>query len=154
MRRFTSVSVHTAHFGQHTEITLQDTPNREYDLSLFVENVESELQKRDNHTWVPSQRPYVSYFPNSSTHWWICVYRGVSPTSQIRAEVRMKTGHSVWAKYRDASEVIDLHELFSDYWSSDKHEFTVQSQSLSPSCTHRSDREGQRVLSLENIVSF
>ena len=58
----------------------------------------------------------------------MCVDRDVSPTSQIRAEVRMKSGHSVWAKYREASEVIDLDELFSKYWSSNNREFTVMSQ--------------------------
>ncbi len=81
----------------------------------------------------------------------MCVYREVSPTSQIRAEVfsffffcawtevlriraevRMKNGHSVWAKYREASEVIDLHELFSDYWTSNNDKFTVLSQSFLP----------------------
>ena len=55
------------------------------------------------------------------------MYRDVSPTSQIRVEVRMKSGHSVWAKYREGSEVIELDGLFSDYWSSDNHEFTVLS---------------------------
>ena len=69
----------------------------------------------------------------------MCVYRDVSPTSLIRAEVRMKSGHSVWAKYRDASEVIELDELFRDYWSSNNHEFTVLSQSFSPTSGHRSD---------------
>ena len=69
------------------------------------------------------------------------MYRGVSPTSQIRAEVRMKSGHSIWAKYREASEVIDLQGLFSDYWSSIKHEFAVLSQSLPPTGPFRSDGE-------------
>ncbi len=55
--------------------------------------------------------------------------RDVSPTSQIRAEVRMKSGHSFWAKHQEASEIIELHGLFNDYWSSDDHEFTVLSQS-------------------------
>ena len=82
------------------------------------------------------------------------MYRGVSPTSQIRAEVRMKSGHSIWAKYREAGEVIDLQGLFSDYWSSNKHEFTVLSQSLSPTGLRRSDCEEQRPLSLENIVGL
>ncbi len=45
----------------------------------------------------------------------------------------MKSGHSVWAKYREASEFIDLNGLFSDYWSSNNHEFTVMSQLSSPS---------------------
>jgi len=44
----------------------------------------------------------------------------------------MKSGHSIWAKYREASEIIDLHGLFDNYWTSDGHEFTVLSQSLSP----------------------
>ena len=56
-----------------------------------------------------------------------CVYRDVSPTSQIRAEVRMKSDHSVFAKYREAGEVIDLDGLFSDYWRSNNLEFTVLS---------------------------
>ena len=56
--------------------------------------------------------------------------RHVSPTSQIRIEVQMKSGHSLWAKHREASEVIDIHGLFGDYWSSNNHEFTVLSQSF------------------------
>ena len=44
----------------------------------------------------------------------------------------MKSGHSVWAKYQDASGVIELDELFSDYWSSNDHDFTVLSQLLPP----------------------
>ena len=69
----------------------------------------------------------------------VCVYRDISPTSQIRAEVRMKSGHSVWAKYREASEVIDLDGLFGYYWSSDDHDLTGLSQSLSPTSPHRTD---------------
>ena len=67
------------------------------------------------------------------------MYRDVSPTSQIRAEVRMKSGHSVWTKYREAGEVIDLDGLFDDYWSSSNREFTVLSQSSSPISLRRSD---------------
>ena len=52
----------------------------------------------------------------------------------------MKSGHSVWAKYRQASEVIDLDGLFDDYWSSSTDEFTVLSQSLSPGSPRRSDQ--------------
>ena len=59
--------------------------------------------------------------------------------SNLRVEVRMKSGHSMWAKYQEASEDIDLHGLFSDYWGSDDHEFTVLSESLSSTCLHRSD---------------
>ena len=127
MRRFTSIYILTAHFGYHTDITLQDLPNRVYTLRLFIEDVEKELRK-DNHTWTPAQRQYVLYFPHTFTHQWMCVYREVSPTTQIRAVVRVKIGHSVWAKHRETGEVIDLDGLFSDYWSSDNHEFTVLSQ--------------------------
>ena len=59
----------------------------------------------------------------------MCVYRDVSPTSQIRVEVGMESGYSVWAKHREADEAIDLDGLFSDYWSSDDREFTVLSKS-------------------------
>ncbi len=51
--------------------------------------------------------------------------------SKPRAEDRMKSGHSVWVKYREVSEVIDLHGLFNDYWSSTDGEFTVLSLLLS-----------------------
>ena len=56
-------------------------------------------KKTKKNTWTPAQRPYVPYFPNTYTQWWVCVYRDVSPTSWIHAEVRMRSGHSVWAKY-------------------------------------------------------
>jgi len=122
---------------------------------LFVENVEKELQKKDNHTWTPAQRQYVLYFPHTYTHQWMCAYREVSPTTQIRADVRMKIGHSVWTKYREANEVIDLDGLFSDYWSSSNHEFTVLSQSLSPTSLRiSSDKDGQMLLSLESIPAL
>ena len=74
--------------------------------------------------------------------------------SNLRAEVRMKSGHSVWAKYREANEVIKLDGLFSEYWSSSNHEFTLLSRSLLPTSPHRSDYEEQRVLSLESIVDL
>ena len=59
--------------------------------------------------------------------------------SKLRAEVTMKSGHSFWAKYREAGEIIDLDGLFSSYWSSNDREFTVLSQSLSQSSSYRSD---------------
>jgi len=132
VRCFISIHVHTAHFGQQTEITLHDIPNREYTLRLFVENVVRELQRKDNNTWTPARRLWVPYCPNTYAHKWTCVCRDLSPTSRIGAEVRMKRGHSIWATYREASEVVDLDGLFNDYWSSNNHEFTVLSQSLSP----------------------
>ena len=127
-------------FGSHTEITLQDVPNREYTLRLFVENVEREVQRTDNNVWTPAQRQYVPHFSQyvhslADMH----IYSGVSLTSQIRAEVRMKSGRWFWAKYREAGEVIDLQELFREYWSSNKQVFIVLGQSLSPTGPRRSD---------------
>ena len=137
MRRLTSIYVQTSHFSKHTEITLQDIPNREYTLRLFVENVQRELQKKDDYTWTPAQRQYVPHFPNTyvRTLTGACVYRDICPTSLIRTEVRMK---KFWATHREARQVIDLDGLFSDYWSSSNNEFTVLSQSLSPTGPRRS----------------
>ena len=67
-RRFTSIYIHTSHFSKHTEIILQDVPNQEYTLRLFVENVQRELQRKDDHIWTPAQRQYVPYFPNTYVH--------------------------------------------------------------------------------------
>jgi len=141
VRRFTSIYVHTAHFRQHTEITLQDIPNREYTLGLFVGNVVRELQRKDNDTWTPARRLWVPYCPNTYTHKWICVCRHLFPTSNIHAVVRMKRGHSFLATYTDTPTDIDLQGLFNDYWSSNNHEFTILSQSLSPTSPRISDRE-------------
>ena len=66
--------------------------------------------------------------------------------SNPRAEIQMRSGHLFWARYQEASEIIDLDGLFSDYWSSSKHEFTVLSQSSSPISPHKSDKGGQRPL--------
>ena len=104
---------------------------------MFVENVERELQKEDDHTWTPAQRQYVPYFPNTYVYLLIGG-RDICPTSQIRAEVRMKKKFSAW-HYWEARQVIDLHGLFSDYWSSSDNEFTVLGQSLSPTSPLRSD---------------
>jgi len=63
----------------------------------------------------------------------------------------MKRGHSFWATYQEAGEVVDLHGLFNEYWSSDHRKFTVLSQS-SQTSPYISDREGQRLFSLESTV--
>ena len=51
-----------AHFGGHTEITLQDVPKLEYSLRLSVGNEKAKLQTKDNRTWTLAQRPYVLCF--------------------------------------------------------------------------------------------
>ena len=48
----------------------------------------------------------------------------------MRVDVQRKTGHLLLAKSRQVNELIDLQGIFKDYWNSDKHQFTVQSQSL------------------------
>ena len=47
----------------------------------------------------------------------------------MRVQVQMKSGYSIWAKYRQTGEAIDLQGIFSDYWGSDNYDFTVPSQS-------------------------
>ncbi len=54
----------------------------------------------------------------------------------------MKTsGYSFWAKYQEAIEVIDLHGLFDDYWSTTDDGFTVLSPLLSAPSLRRSDQK-------------
>ena len=67
------------------------------------------------------------------------MYRSLSPTSLIRVEARLKSGHSFWKPYREGGELIDLRELFSDYWRSNDQVFTVSSQYSSPTGPRRSD---------------
>ena len=43
----------------------------------------------------------------------------------------MKSGHSFWAKYRQTNEPIDLQDIFNEYWTSNKRDFIVPSQSRS-----------------------
>ena len=138
VRRFTLIHIHTSHFSKNADITLQDVPNREYTLRLFVENVERELQKKDDHTWTPVQRQCVPYFPNTYVHTHsLTGGRDICPTSQIRTEVQMKKKFS--ARHWEARQAIGLDGPFSDYWSSNNNEFTVLSQSLSPTGPCRSD---------------
>ena len=47
----------------------------------------------------------------------------------MRVEIQMRSGHLVWAKNQQKSEVIDLQALTNDYWTSSQREFTVLSQS-------------------------
>ena len=74
-------------------------------------------------------------------------YVQVVVRSKLRVEARMKIGHSIWAKYREGSEVIDLDELFSNYWSSNHNKFTAMSQSSSPTTPRiSSDRRTEPVV--------
>ena len=50
----------------------------------------------------------------------------------ICAEVRMKSGHSFWAKYPMVRKDIGLQRLFNDYWNPENHNLTVLGWLLSP----------------------
>jgi len=122
MRRIALIEVHTTHYTQHTEITLQDIPKLKYTLKLFIGNDKRKLQREDNWTWTPAQRPYVPYFLTTYTLRIQYVCRGVSPASQMRVEIQMKSGHGPWAKKEENSESIDLEKLFNDYLSSSAYQ--------------------------------
>jgi hypothetical protein len=61
--RFNSTRDHAADFKQHTEVKSQDMQDMRYTPRLFVENVETQLQRKDHRTWTPAQRLYVPFFP-------------------------------------------------------------------------------------------
>ena len=61
----------------------------------------------------------------------MCMCRDVTPASKMHAEVQLKSGHLFWAKYRQTNEPIDLQAIFNEYWTSNKREFIVPSQSRS-----------------------
>ena len=50
----------------------------------------------------------------------------------MRAEIQMRSGHSVWAKTRQAYDIINIQGLLNQYWDSTEHEFMVPSQSRPP----------------------
>ena len=93
----------------------------------------------------------VSHYEHSDD----CVCRGVSPKSEVRVEIQMTSGDLSSAQNQPVTEVIDLQALFNDFWSSNKHYFTVLSQSLSPTSLLVSDGKAQRTLmSFESITSI
>ena len=66
----------------------------------------------------------------------------------------MRSGHSVWAKTRQASNVIDIQGLLKQYWDSIEHDFTVSSQSRPPTSQLISDREAQRSPHLKSMMGI
>jgi len=72
----------------------------------------------------------------------------------MRVEIQMKHGHLPWAKREQASQEINLWELYDYYWSSKGHKFALPGESLSEFCPLISDGEAQRSLLLESIVSL
>ena len=65
---------------------MQDIPDLKYKLVLFVGGEQIELERKDNRTWAPVQHPYVLRRPTSYSHRSLCVYRDISPTSNLRVE--------------------------------------------------------------------
>ena len=68
MRRFTSITAHTADLRLHTGITLQIVPKLKYALRLLVDNEERELQRVNNQTWEPTQPLYAHGFFDTRTY--------------------------------------------------------------------------------------
>jgi len=132
---------------------VQDVPDLKYKLVLFVGSEAIELERRDNQTWAPVQRPYVLGLFTTYTHQSMAVYRDISPTSQVHVEIQMKSSHLPWAKKDQNVKEISLHKLFDEYWTSEKRELTVSGRSYSPTSLFVPDTEAQRSLSLESIVS-
>ena len=64
----------------------------------------------------------------------------------MHVEIQMRSGHSVWAKIRQNSDVIDIQGLLQQYWDSTEHNFTVPSQSRLPTRPPISDRDTESVV--------
>ena len=59
----------------------------------------------------------------------LCVYRDITPTSEMRVEIQRIIRNLLWEKNRQANTAIDLQGIYNEYWDSTRHEFTVLSQS-------------------------
>ena len=129
----TSISVHIAHLRCQKEIIVQDVPDLKYKLVLFVGSEAIELQKKDDRTWAPVQRPYVLCLLATYTHRSLFVNRDISPISQVRVEIQMKGSHLPWAKKNQIGKEIGLEKLFNEYWTSKEHDIIVQGRSYSQS---------------------
>jgi len=132
---------------------VQDVPDLKYKLVLIVGGDTIELERKDNQTWAPVQRPYVLGLFSTYTHRSMCVYRDISPRSQVRVEIQMKSSHLPFAKKDRNFKEIGLHKLFDEYWASGKHEIMVPGRSYSPTSLFIPNTEAQRSLSLENIIA-
>jgi hypothetical protein len=71
----------------------------------------------------------------------LCMCRFVSPTSDIRVDIRTRKTYPPWAKWKQTSNEIDIEPLFNAYWNTNKHEFTVSGQSWRANSPLMSDRE-------------
>ena len=126
--------------GTIKEITVQDIPDLKYKLVLFVGSEAIDLQRKGNRTWAPVQHPYVLSVFTTYNHRIQCVYREISPTSQVRIEISMKSYHLPWAKKDRNVKEISLEKLFHEYSTSKVHELTVPGWSYSSTSLLISDR--------------
>jgi len=108
---------------------VQDVPDLKYKLVLIVGSETIELERKDNQTWAPVQRPYVLGLLTTYTHRSMCVYRDISPRSQVRVEFQMKSSHLPFAKKDRNVKEIGLHKLFDEYWASGEHELMLPGRS-------------------------
>ena len=134
---------------------MQDIPDLKYKLALFVGSEAIELERTDYRTWAPVQRPYVLHLLTTYTHRSLYVYRDISPSSYVRVEIQIKSGHLPWTKKDQNVKEIDIRKPFNEYWTSKEHQLTVPGWSSSQSVRSLvSDREVQRWWSLESTVTL
>ena len=133
---------------------MRDIPDLKYRLLLFVGSRPIELERKDDRTWAPVQRPYVLPLLTTHIHRSLWIYRDISPTSHVRVEIQIKSGHLPWAKKDKEIKEIDIKKPVNEYWTSQEHELTVPGRSSSATSPLISDREAQRRLSLESIVAL
>ena len=132
---------------------MQDIPDLKYKLVLFIGSEAIELETKDNRTWAPVQRPYVFRLLTTCAHRSLWVYRDISPTSHVRVEVQIKSGHRPWTKKVQNIKEIDIQKPFHEYWTSKGHELMVPGWSSFLTGPLISDRGAQRWLLLGNIVA-
>ena len=111
------LSLHPYHSFQLTYLTYRYHTSRHPKSGVCVQvvyrNVDNELQKKDNHTGHQLNGSVFYIFFYAYTYWWIYMYRYVSPTSQIRADVQMEI-----RAVCQFGLFMGHPKLFSGYWSS------------------------------------
>jgi hypothetical protein len=95
-------------FEHQIEITLQNVIHREYTLRLFVESERENSSRETIEPGHPRERPYVPCLLVLDTLREGYAYTETFPRHpKMRTEIQMRSGHLLWANYRQTSEVID-----------------------------------------------
>ena len=92
-------------------------------------NQKLELERMGDRKWTTINSRYVPCFLTIQAYWRLSVCRDFFQTpeaSEMLVNIQRKSGSLSSAK---VNQVIDLEELFKDYWSSNRRQFTGQSQS-------------------------